>query len=242
MAIPFLSSGQNPPEREWTSEEIGTYLVKLARNAIVTYLKEKKIIKPENPPKVALEKLGVFVSIETHPGGELKGLIGYPKPVKDLGQEIVECAINAAIGDPRFEPVKLSDMDHIVVEVSILTQPELLQVPGPFDYPRVISIGQDGLMVEHEIYSGLLLPQVPVQWNWSSEEFLNRTCDKAGLPQDCWKNKSIKVYKFQARVFAERSPNGNVYEKLLSSVRGSAPNEQVGKDAQVPEKKDEVSW
>ena len=68
-------------------------------------------------------------------------------------------------------------------------------------------------MIKDEFGSGLLLPQVAVEWKWDAKEFLNQTCKKAGLAPDCWCNLKRNVYKFQAQVFAEE--NSKIVEKKL---------------------------
>ena len=73
----------------------------------------------------------------------------------------------------------------------------------------------DGLIVERGMYKGLLLPQVPVEWEWNEEEFLCQCCGKAGLPADCWLMNGTKVYKFQAIIFEEEKPKGEVKNKTL---------------------------
>lgn len=200
-------------------DETGTYLVKLARDAIAAYLKEKKIIKPDNPPKIATQKLGAFVTIQAYPKKTLRGCIGYPLPVKELGQAVAECAIAAAVGDPRFEPMRLYELETVTIEVSVLTKPALITTKKPEEYAKAIKIGRDGLLIEKDIYSGLLLPQVPVEWGWNEEEFLCHTCDKAGLPMECWRDKNTKVYSFQARIFTEKQPNGEITEKKLAKEK-----------------------
>ncbi|MFX0010338.1 MAG: AMMECR1 domain-containing protein, partial [Candidatus Hermodarchaeota archaeon] len=52
----------------------------------------------------------------------------------------------------------------------------------------------DGLIVEKRSSKGLLLPQVPVEWHWDVEEFLNNCCMKAGLTPDAWLEKGTKIY------------------------------------------------
>ena len=59
------------------------------------------------------------------------------------------------------------------------------------------------MIVEKGFFSGLLLPQVPIEWNWDEEEFLANTCMKAGLPIDSWLDPDTKVYKFQGQIFGE---------------------------------------
>jgi uncharacterized protein (TIGR00296 family) len=61
----------------------------------------------------------------------------------------------------------------------------------------------------------LLLPQVPVEWNWCEEEFLCQCCMKAGLPPDTWLTKGTRIYRFQGIIFEEASPMGAVKRKAL---------------------------
>jgi uncharacterized protein (TIGR00296 family) len=58
--------------------------------------------------------------------------------------------------------------------------------------------------------SGLLLPQVATEWGWDSEEFLSQCCVKAGLPPDSWLLPGTEVSRFQAIIFAEKAPGGEV--------------------------------
>jgi uncharacterized protein (TIGR00296 family) len=61
-----------------------------------------------------------------------------------------------------------------------------------------------------------LLPQVAIDWNWNAEQFLSQTCVKAGLPPDQWiHNKDTDVFKFQAELFEETEPNGQVIQRFL---------------------------
>ncbi len=89
------------------------------------------------------------------------------------------------------------------MEVSVLTKPALVSVQKPAEYIDKIGVGKDGLIVEMGIYRGLLLPQVPVEWNWDVDEFLANTCMKAGLSPDCWLQDGVKIYSFQSQIFEE---------------------------------------
>jgi hypothetical protein len=60
------------------------------------------------------------------------------------------------------------------------------------------------------MWRGLLLPQVPVEWNWDVKEFLQHTCNKAGLPADAWKEPDTEFMAFQAEIFGEVAPHGEV--------------------------------
>jgi len=193
--------------------EEGRFLVKLARKAVEEYLKNGKIMAvPKDVSSKLMEHCGVFVTLNSFYQGkkELRGCIGFPYPTTPLTRAVIESAINSATQDPRFPPVSLGELDHIVFEVSVLTPPQLVKVEKPTDYPRKIKVGQDGLIVERGYYKGLLLPQVPIEWNWEEEEFLCQCCMKAGLSPDCWLLEGTKIYKFSCVIAHETTPNGKV--------------------------------
>jgi uncharacterized protein (TIGR00296 family) len=194
-------------------QEEGKFLVELARNAVEEYLKTKKYISaPENLSKRLLQPCGVFVTINRLENGEkkLRGCIGYPYPTAPLVRAVIDSAINAATQDPRFRPVSQGELDKLVFEVSVLTPPQMIEVNKPKEYSTRIKVGEDGLIIERGMYKGLLLPQVPVEWEWDEEEFLCQCCAKAGLSPDCWLIEGTKIFKFQAIVFEEEKPNGEV--------------------------------
>jgi len=198
--------------------EEGKFLIKLARKAVGEYLKNGKIIAvPKDVSPKLMKRCGVFVTLNSFHQGkkELRGCIGFPYPTTPLTRAVIESAINSATQDPRFPPVSLNELNHIVFEVSVLTPPQLIKIEKPTDYPSKIKVGQDGLIVERSYYKGLLLPQVPIEWNWEEEEFLCQCCMKAGLPPDHWLLKDTKVYKFQAIIFEEISPKGEIEQKKL---------------------------
>jgi len=200
------------------TQQEGEYLVKLARNAVEEYLKTGKTLPvPKNVSPKFLQKCGVLVTLNsiTHGKKELRGCIGFPYPTVPLAQAIIESAIDSATQDPRFPSVKLKELDKIIFEVSVLTPPELIDVKKPTDYPSKIKVGQDGLIIEKGYWKGLLLPQVPVEWNWNEEEFLCQCCIKAGLPPDNWLLKETKIYKFQAIIFEEVEPKSKIVRKEL---------------------------
>ncbi|TCK04656.1 TIGR00296 family protein [Phorcysia thermohydrogeniphila] len=196
--------------------EKGKFLVNLARAAIEEYLNHGvQIEPPANTPSELFDKRGVFVTLKKFPSGELRGCIGFPEPIIPLVIATIYAAISAATNDPRFRPVRPHEMENLVVEVTVLTPPERLNVP-PNDLPKAIKVGRDGLIVRCGAAAGLLLPQVPVEWGWNEEEFLSQVCIKAGLPPNCWLNPACEFYKFQGQVFTEVKPYGEVIEEDLS--------------------------
>jgi len=200
-----------------TTEE-GKYLVQLARSTISAFLKSRKMPPtPSDAPTKLNEKCGVFVTLNSvRNGHELRGCIGFPMPDYPLVEATMRSAVESAADDPRFSPVSLEEFEsEVVVEVSVLTPPELVEVSDPRTYPKEIKVGRDGLIVERGAYRGLLLPQVPLEWDWDEEEFLSQCCLKAGLSPDTWLVKGTKISKFQAIIFQEDRPGGQTMPRPL---------------------------
>lgn len=183
------------------TEEEGKEGLKLARAAIEEYLsKNIKIKAGAHLPAIFEEKRGVFVTLNKY--GNLRGCIGYPYPLFKLKEAIIDAAISAAVNDPRFPSVTKEEFKNIVIEITILTTPEVLKVK-PKALPEQIEIGRHGLIVKKGMYQGLLLPQVATEYKWSAEEFLCQTCWKAGLPQDAWLEEDTEVSTFEGQIFKE---------------------------------------
>lgn len=191
------------------SDKDGEILVKTARSVVTEYLKTgKRLVLLEDFKSKFSYNSGVFVTLNK--AEDLRGCIGFPTPERKLYQSLADAAIASATEDPRFPPVIYEELSDISFEITVLTPPEEISVENTLEYPTKIRVGRDGLIVRWEFGSGLLLPQVPVEYDWNEEEFLNHTCEKAGAPQDCWKRKSTKILKFEGIVFKETSPNGKI--------------------------------
>ena len=170
------------------------FLLQLARNAMETTVKKGRKLPPvESLSPLLREKRGVFVTLWLE--GELRGCIGFPYPLKPLTEAVQEAAVSAALHDSRFPPVREEELSHIELEISVLTQPKPIT-------PEDIKVGIHGLIVSKGNRSGLLLPQVALDYHWDPRTFLEQTCVKAGLPQNAWEDK-INLYAFEAQIFAE---------------------------------------
>lgn len=139
---------------------------------------------------------GAFVTLKC--GGRLRGCIGTLECRRPLAEEVARVAVSSAREDPRFEPLRASELDGLEVEVSILGP---LEPIDPFD-EHAFEIGRHGLVVEQGRRRGLLLPQVATEWGWDRVAFLSHTCTKAGLPPDAWRS-GAKVYRFAGEVFGD---------------------------------------
>ena len=178
---------------EMINEEEQRLLLELARHSILATLqKGKKLPSVESLSPRLREKRGVFVTLWSD---DLRGCIGFPLPVMPLGEAAQEAAVSAAIHDPRFPPVRPEEMPQILIEISVLTVPKEIEASK-------IKVGVHGLIVRQGNRSGLLLPQVPMEFGWDAKTFLEQTCVKAGLPPDAWMGK-IQLQAFEAQVFSE---------------------------------------
>lgn len=206
-------------EPEELTIEDGELLVKLARESVEKHFIDETPDFSKVPEKLR-RKGAAFVTIEKMIGAkkQLRGCIGYVEPIKPLHMTVYEVALAAALEDPRFPPVRASELPFLTYEVSVLSPIRKLH-GKPAERPKRVKIGEMGLIAKRGFLSGLLLPQVPVEEGWDEETFLSYTCLKAGLKADCWLDESVDFYYFIARVFAEEYPNGRVIEKKLGHGR-----------------------
>jgi uncharacterized protein (TIGR00296 family) len=195
------------------SDENGVFLVKLARQTVDDYVTHRtRPEAPENVPESLRAKSGVFVTLNSITGKQvtLRGCIGRPYPTQPLVEATIDSAIDAAVNDPRFPPVKSAELDSVLVELSVLTPPKKIQYQDPQELLELVEVGRDGLIASRGMWRGLLLPQVPVEWEWNTRQFLEHTCNKAGLPLDAWKDPKTEFMSFQAEIFGEDSPRGTI--------------------------------
>ncbi len=181
------------------TEEDGKKLLRLARSSIEGYFSGKELETED--VKHLNNELGIFVTLNKR--GALRGCIGFPEPIMPLYKAVIEASKSAAFKDPRFPPLKKEELEDIHLEISVLTEPELMAKYEPESVKEEIVIGKHGLVIKHPYGSGLLLPQVPVEQNWSVEEFLKNLCYKAGLPPTAWQRDKSEIYRFEAQVFSE---------------------------------------
>jgi len=202
------------------SDKDGKQAVKIARVIIESHV-NRTPVPNFDVPEIFKKKYGVFVTLTKYPNDDLRGCIGYPEPILPLIDALKDAAISACSRDPRFPPVTSEELEDVKVEVSLLTPPEEIKVKKQKDLVGCVTIGLDGLIMERGWARGLLLPQVPVEWEWDAEEFLCQACMKAGLSPDAWLQSGTKVLKFQAEVFSEEKPGGEVRRRSLSDEHGS---------------------
>jgi len=183
------------------SDEERRWLLRLAHASIRAAVRRRPIEMPEarlspQMPEHLRQARGAFVTL--HENGELRGCIGMMVAVKPLDETVREMARAAALEDPRFDAVRVDELDKLQIEISVLS-------PMFAIAPEDVVVGRHGLMVSYEGRRGILLPQVAPEWGWDRETFLAQTCRKAGLPMDQWR-RGAKLEAFTAEVFGENEP------------------------------------
>ena len=174
-------------------------LLRIARDTITSYVTSGNIPSAETVSGGLASATGCFVTIKQH--GRLRGCIGNFVSDKPLYRLVQEMAISAATRDPRFYPMKQSDLDDFELEISVLSPLEKI------DSVEAIKVGKHGLYIIKESSHGVLLPQVATEYGWDRETFLKHTCLKAGLPENAWQT-GCDIYIFSALVFGEETQEG----------------------------------
>ena len=175
-------------------------LLAIARQTVESYVREGKILKFEIKDERLQKKEGAFVTL--HKDGELRGCIGQIIPTdKPLWEVVRDMAIAACSEDYRFNPVAENELNKLDYEISVLSAPEKI------DNWQDIKLGEHGVIIEKGRQSGVFLPQVATETDWSLEEFLSQLCSqKAGLDPDCYKKTGdVKLKVFTAQIFSENN-------------------------------------
>ncbi|MDE3180050.1 MAG: AmmeMemoRadiSam system protein A [Acidobacteriota bacterium] len=168
-------------------------LLRIARRALDKHIRQQDLPPPPMPAPTLERPGGAFVTL--HKSGALRGCIGRYESANPLYKTVHECALSAALHDPRFDPVRADEVPRLQIEISALSP--LADVTADEVVP-----GLHGLLVSRAGFQGLLLPQVAVERGWDRICFLEQTCLKAGLDKDAWR-RGARIRAFTAQVFAE---------------------------------------
>jgi uncharacterized protein len=183
-------------------------LLLLARHAIVEAVVRNRIPDlPEPSGSAPAERRGVFVSLYRRK--RLRGCVGQTRPSHPLAETVAQCAISAAVSDPRFAPVKPDEVDELAIEISVLSEPRPLpcqaieEGSAPGTGKRQFEVGKHGLLVVRGVERGLLLPQVASERHWPAKRFVEEVCRKAGLEPGAWRDHETQIFAFTVEAFSE---------------------------------------
>lgn len=176
-------------------------LIQLARAGL-----ESAVLRQAGPSEATLAEVrrrhpalgqtrGAFVTI--YVDGQLRGCLGEIEPEDDLASVVARCARRVPLCDRRFDPVRSWELGALTFKVSALTAPE------PVASPDEIRLGEHGLIVRHDGRTGLLLPEVPVEYGWDLPAFLAHLWRKAGLPPET-PLEAVQLWRFSSQVIASQ--------------------------------------
>ena len=172
-------------------------LLKLARTTIEKQLRNQQFTPVDEPqlPDALKSQCGAFVTLRKN--GQLRGCVGRFTADEPLYKVVRQMASAAAFQDTRFQPVELSEMKNIEVEISVLTPLK------PIKSIEEFKLGKQGIYMVKGYHSGTFLPQVATETGWNKEDFLGHCArDKAGIGWDGWKD--AELYTYEALVFSEK--------------------------------------
>ena len=164
--------------------------VKLARETIENYIKQGKIITPPLglPEEMINQKAGVFVSLKKN--GNLRGCIGTFMPTQEnIAQEIIKNAISAAVDDPRFSSVNVSELEDLSISVDVLSAPEEVKDISQLDPKKY------GVIVSSGYKKGLLLPDL------EGVDTVEYQIDIAKRKAGIYPGEKVKLYRFEVKRF-----------------------------------------
>jgi AmmeMemoRadiSam system protein A len=184
----------------------GRALVLLARNTLLEHFnrlmptaqKEQMERRLGDPP--LQESCGTFVTLKI--GGQLRGCIGSLAGMESIVDNVRSNAINAAFNDPRFSALTTAELDRVVIEVSVLTEPKPLEYTDSEDLSAKLQPGVDGVTIRKGTASATFLPQVWRQLP-KVDSFLSQLCMKAGLAAEAWRRDRLDVETYQVQYFEE---------------------------------------
>ncbi len=180
-------------------------IIALAKAAILVALNQPEEFDLENALKTYpdLQKNGAaFVTINTDPNEQLRGCIGSLQAYRPLYKDIISNAQSAALRDPRFTPLTLEELEHISIEVSILSEPKVLAYSDLKDLKSKVVPFQDGIVLKHNGKHATYLPQV-----WEQlprfDDFFSSLCLKANLVNNCL-SQHPEISTYQVKKYEEK--------------------------------------
>jgi AmmeMemoRadiSam system protein B/AmmeMemoRadiSam system protein A len=209
-AIAFFgddSMNNNQDSSAQLTEEQGQVLVKLARHTIMEKLGRTVSAAEADTANSASTKegfqahCGTFVTLKIK--GQLRGCIGNLTSNETIWDGVRRNAVNAAFHDPRFSPLTDKELDQTEIEVSILTEPRLLDYSNGEELIQKLKVHSDGVIIRKGHASATFLPQVWEQLP-QPDKFLSHLCMKAGLPSNAWQDQELEVLTYQVQYFEEK--------------------------------------
>jgi AmmeMemoRadiSam system protein B/AmmeMemoRadiSam system protein A len=196
---------QNENSQSLTPRQ-GAVLVTLARQTLARHFgrqidpAEARTLETSLEGQALQARCGTFVTLKID--NQLRGCIGSLTASAPLVTEVRDNALNAALHDPRFSPLSQKELDQVQIEVSVLTEPVVLEYRDGDDLLAKLKPGIDGVILKKGYASATFLPQV---WDQlpQPEQFLAHLCMKAGMSAGQWRKGDLEVKVYQVQYFEE---------------------------------------
>lgn len=189
---------------EYTPEEQAA-LLKIARAAVEDAAagREPAPLDLAGLPPALTRPRACFVTLYTA-DGDLRGCTGTLTARRPLAEEVSAMAVQTALYDPRFMPVRSEEVPGLRIEISILTPARPLAFDRPEDIPRLLRPGVDGVVLMVGGRRATFLPQV---WEKIPDphRFLDMLCQKMGLPAGAWRRPDVEVHLYETVVIEEHA-------------------------------------
>lgn len=133
-----------------------------------------------------------FVTLRSN--GKIRASAGVTTPVRPLILDIVHNAHQVCFQDFQRTTVKESELAHLTIDLSLLSEPQELHFKSEIELLKKIKPGIDGLILEDQLAHATFLPAM---WGHlqTTEEFLSHLKIKAGLPPDYW-SPQLRVFRY----------------------------------------------
>lgn len=179
-------------------------LLKLAREVIVRGTVASSTVEPNATELTSALRLPRACFVTLHQHGTLRGCIGNLTPKEPLFRAVMENAYSAAFRDMRFAPVAANEVGELNIEISVLSEPQPLEVKQPEDVLQTLRPGVDGVVLSRAGRTATFLPQV---WEKLPKpaDFLAALSRKAGMESEDWRARDARLMTYQVESFAAQS-------------------------------------
>ena len=131
--------------------------------------------------------------------GRLRGCIGSLSPHRPLIEDALANTAQAAFADPRFPPLKESELEGLRLDVSILSHPRPIPAGSEAELAGALEPDRDGLILTAGKRRALFLPSV-----WRSlpdaRAFVRQLVAKAGFESNRWPE-GLEARRFRVESF-----------------------------------------
>jgi MEMO1 family protein len=149
----------------------------------------------------------------------LRGCIGSLEPRRRLIEDAIVNTAQAAFSDPRFPPLKESELPGLRLDVSILSHPRPIPAGSESELAGALEPDRDGLILSAGGRRALFLPSV---WRHlpDARAFVRDLMAKAGLEPNRWP-KGLEAKRFRAESFG--APWRRTDPKTILQATSAAP-------------------